>query len=295
MTSRAVIGSRIRVILGSTWFRHVARALVGAGVLVGVAAHVGSGPFLRGILGIDVGTIAIAVVLSFTATLAAAWRWSVIARRLGVGLPLGEAVGRYYRSQFLNMMLPGGVVGDVDRAVAQGRDAGDVPQAARAVVIERSVGQVVQLALAVVVLVGFGIEFAGALLPVIVVGLAAVMIVVVVAVVSSCRVRRTVRREFTELRAGVGSPGAILRVVGASIVVVGCHVATFGLAIAAVGAHVPPPRVAALALVILLAGSIPLNLGGWGPREGVAGWAFAVAGLGAAAGSRHPPSSGCSP
>jgi len=47
---------------------------------------------------------------------------------------------------------------------------------------------------------------------------------------------------------------------------------------------VPPLRVAALALVVLLAGSIPLSVGGWGPREGIAGWTFAVAGLGASTG-----------
>jgi hypothetical protein len=27
--------------------------------------------------------------------------------------------------------------------------------------------------------------------------------------------------------------------------------------------------------------AVPINIGGWGPREGVAAWAFAVAGLGA--------------
>jgi len=40
----------------------------------------------------------------------------------------------------------------------------------------------------------------------------------------------------------------------------------------------------ALGMVVLLAASIPANLGGWGPREGAAGWAFAMAGFGAAAG-----------
>ena len=30
--------------------------------------------------------------------------------------------------------------------------------------------------------------------------------------------------------------------------------------------------------------TVPLNVGGWGPREGVAAWAFAAAGLGAASG-----------
>ena len=35
---------------------------------------------------------------------------------------------------------------------------------------------------------------------------------------------------------------------------------------------------------VLLAAAIPFNVGGWGPREGAAGWAFALAGAGAAAG-----------
>jgi hypothetical protein len=37
-------------------------------------------------------------------------------------------------------------------------------------------------------------------------------------------------------------------------------------------------------MLIQTAGSIPLTLGGWGPREGAAAWAFAAAGLGAATG-----------
>ena len=39
-----------------------------------------------------------------------------------------------------------------------------------------------------------------------------------------------------------------------------------------------------LAMVVLLAMSVPTNIGGWGPREGVAAWLFAAAGLGAAQG-----------
>ena len=31
--------------------------------------------------------------------------------------------------------------------------------------------------------------------------------------------------------------------------------------------------------------AIPFNVAGWGPREGAAAWAFAAAGLGAAAGA----------
>ena len=66
-----------------------------------------------------------------------------MARGLGAELPLGTAVAAYYRSLFLNLTLPGGVVGDVHRGFGHGL---------RAVAWERSAGQVVQVALTVAVL-----------------------------------------------------------------------------------------------------------------------------------------------
>ena len=36
-----------------------------------------------------------------------------------------------------------------------------------------------------------------------------------------------------------------------------------------------------LMVLALLAMALPLNIGGWGPREGAAAWAFASAGFGA--------------
>jgi hypothetical protein len=39
-----------------------------------------------------------------------------------------------------------------------------------------------------------------------------------------------------------------------------------------------------LALVALLAAALPVNVAGWGPREGASGWVFAAAGLGAGPG-----------
>ena len=87
-----------------------------------------------------------------------------------------------------------------------------------------------------------------------------------------------------ELRSGIGSVRTSAQVVLASVVVISCHVATFALATAAVGVNVPPGQMLVLALLVLLGASIPFSLGGWGPREGVAGWAFAAAGFGAPAG-----------
>src|SRR4051812_49776081 len=67
-------------------------------------------------------------------------------------LPLSAATAAYYRSQLLNSTLPGGILGDVDRGVRHGADAGQLGRGVRAVAWERTAGQVVQVVLALVVL-----------------------------------------------------------------------------------------------------------------------------------------------
>jgi hypothetical protein len=70
----------------------------------------------------------------------------------------------------------------------------------------------------------------------------------------------------------------------ASIVVVAGHLLTFLLAARTAGSTAPLRLLLPLTLLALLAMSLPLNIAGWGPREGVAAWAFATAGLTAAQG-----------
>ena len=62
------------------------------------------------------------------------------------------------------------------------------------------------------------------------------------------------------------------------------HVATLLLAARTAGAISPILQLLPLAMLVLLATAVPTNIGGWGPREGVAAWAFGAAGLGAAQG-----------
>jgi uncharacterized membrane protein YbhN (UPF0104 family) len=283
MTSRTAV-SRVRRVTSAKWFRITSRLAVGGGVLVAVFVHVGAGPFIHGLLSLDPGTVVAALFLAAVATAAAAWRWRLIARRLGASLPWSTAVGMYYQSQFLNTVLPGGVLGDVHRAVAHGRSSARRGAASRAVVLERLAGQVVQVLIALIVLACFGAEFEGYLLTALIVGAGALCSAGFAAVAVSVRVRGAVRREVRKLREAFGSAALSAQVVLASVVVVGCHVATFAIATAAVGVGVAPLRMLTLALVVLLAASVPLNVGGWGPREGVSGWAFALAGFGASAG-----------
>jgi len=127
--------------------------------IVGAAAtstflvwRVGTGPFLDGVRTVDGRALAAAAGLAALTTVCCAWRWKLVARGLGIDLPLPTGAAAYYRSLFLNVTLPGGVVGDVQRGVSHGRDVSDVGRALRAVVWERSAGQVVQVVLTVVIL-----------------------------------------------------------------------------------------------------------------------------------------------
>ena len=128
---------------------HLAAAVATLAFLVW---RVGTGPFLDGLRTVDGGALAAGSGIAVLTTVCCAWRWKTVARGLGVDPPLGTAVAAYYRSIFLNVTLPGGVVGDVQRGISHGRDTSDVGRGLRAVAWERSAGQVVQVVLTVAVL-----------------------------------------------------------------------------------------------------------------------------------------------
>src|ERR1700732_1915527 len=107
--------------------------LAGAAILAVVVWRLGTGAFLDGLRGIDVPTLLAALGIGLLTTVFSAWRWARVARGLSIRLPLGRAVSDYYRALFLNAALPGGVLGDVHRAVRHGRSAGDVGRGVRAV------------------------------------------------------------------------------------------------------------------------------------------------------------------
>jgi hypothetical protein len=70
----------------------------------------------------------------------------------------------------------------------------------------------------------------------------------------------------------------------ASALAVTGHVLTFLVAARTAGATASAGRLVPLALVVLVGMGVPMNVAGWGPREGVAAWVFGAAGLGAQTG-----------
>jgi uncharacterized membrane protein YbhN (UPF0104 family) len=257
-------------------------AVAGA-TLVVLVWRLGTGPFLDGLHSVDTGTLAAASGLAVLTTICCAWRWRIVARGLGVDLPLGTAVAAYYRSLFLNVTLPGGVVGDVHRGISHGRDTSDVGRGLRAVAWERSAGQGVQVVLTVAVLLVVPSPVQ-AVVPFVALALIAAPALVAV----SARVRPAAGRSrwarlrsaaARDLRDALLARRAWPAIALASALVVAGHAATFLLAARSAGATAPLSEMLPLALLVILAAALP-NVGGWGPREGVAAWAFAAAGLG---------------
>ena len=211
-----------------------------------------------------------------------------MARGLGVDLPLGTAVAAYYRSLFLNVTLPGGVVGDVHRGISHGRDTSDVGRGLRAVAWERSAGQVVQVVLTVAVLLVAAVAACGRPMPLVALALLAAAAGVALAArvrpaAGRSRWARLRRAAARDLRDGLLAGRAWPAIALASALVVAGHAVTFLIAARTAGATAPPSQLLPLALLVLLAAALP-NVGGWGPREGVTAWAFAAAGLGASLG-----------
>jgi uncharacterized membrane protein YbhN (UPF0104 family) len=263
-----------------TWAR-----LVGAAVTFTVLVwRLGTGPFLDGVRTVDGRALAAAAGLAVLTTVCCAWRWKMVARGLGIDLPLPAAVAAYYRSLFLNVTLPGGVVGDVHRGVSHGRDVSDVGRGLRAVAWERSAGQVVQVVLTVVVLLALPSPVHSSM-PLVAIAL----VVAVFGVVLVARPRpgggrspwaRVRSAAAGDIRDGLFARRAWLGIALASTLVVGGHAVTFLIAARTAGTTAPPSRMLPLALLVMLAMALP-SVGGWGPREGATAWVFAAAGLGA--------------
>nr|WP_228499979.1 lysylphosphatidylglycerol synthase domain-containing protein [Nocardioides agariphilus] len=239
----------------------VTGGLVVLGVLV---TQVGAEPFVAGLEAVEPATVAIALLVVGAATVCSAQRWRLVARGYGVDVPLTTATAAYYRSQFLNSVLPGGVLGDVHRGLAH--------RALRSVVWERVLAQAVAIALALlVVLVAWPAGSGPSTLVLAALAVAAMASVAVLVVVLT--------NKF------VMEPDVVPAVLGLSVLSAAGHAVVFLVAARAVGVDASTSTLLPIALVVLIAAAVPLHLAGWGPREGAAAWAFAAAGLGAATGA----------
>ncbi|TDD75786.1 flippase-like domain-containing protein [Actinomadura darangshiensis] len=252
------------------------RLLAGLGILAGLLWWHSTDAFVDALRAIDPGSVALALAIGLLTTVLSAARWRLVARRVGLHLPLAGAVTDYYRAQFLNAVLPAGILGDVHRAVSHGHRSGDVARGVRAVFLERIAGQSVAIVAGIAALLahpGLLSAMAPALVP-------AGIVLGVVLVLARWR-HRALAATFADTRAVLTAwPG----IVGLSVAALAGHLALFVVAARLVGSTAPLLTLLPLLLLALLVMVLPVNIGGWGPREAVLALAFGAAGLGSAQG-----------
>jgi len=225
------------------------------------------------------------VALSVVYYAVVAWRWCFTARRLGVPLGFGRALGDYYLSTLMNQLLPVGVAGDVARALrhrARVEEPDVLGPPTRAVLLERLSGLV---ALALVVVGAALIWMGRGRRELLSVGLIALAVVVAGALLLAVAARRNhttaLGRDARAALVERGAAGVQLAISTASVAVL---VALFVCAARAAGVALAPVDAIAIVPLVLGATTIPWAFAGWGVREASTMVLFRLVGLDATSG-----------
>jgi uncharacterized membrane protein YbhN (UPF0104 family) len=271
------------------------RLLIALAILGALAWRLGTGAFVDGLRVISPVSILAALAIGGLTTVFSAWRWCLVARRLGLPLTLRTAIADYYQALFLNAVLPAGVLGDVHRAVQHGQQSGNVGRGVRAVVLERLAGQAVLIVVAVAVLLCKPAAISSLTLDFVpgrgvVTGLVAMLTVLVALVAwarwgrSTSAPRRAVVTALADARAGLLSRSAWPGMLALSAATMAGYIGLFVVAARTAGATASLGQLVPLVVLALLVMGLPINIGGFGPREAFLAVAFGAAGLGASLG-----------
>ncbi len=274
---------------GSAATRRVLRVLGTVALLAFTAWWVDVEAVLQTLRGARVAPLGLALLVSVPLALVLAGRWCFTARRMGIDLPLGVAVREYYVSMLINRVVPGGVTGDVGRALQSGRRN---PQAkgaaARSVVLERLSGQISLWLVVLVGLVVWGAETGARVALIVLAAAFAVGLVVVLLMgnpaVARSRVGHWWSAGLTEAREAFVDRGAWISQLGLSLLSVAVLVVMYSACVQAIGASLRLSQLIFIAPTLLALTTLPLSVGGWGVREAASAVLFEVAGLDPSAG-----------
>lgn len=223
------------------WVRRVLMLLITIALLALTVRIVGVQALLEGGQVLTPLTILAALGCGLLATAAQALRFSLLLKRSGTQVTWCRALADCYSSSLLNMILPGGLSGDLARVAAY-RDTGRRRWLSPLTVVgaERLSATTLLFAAATVFLVPVAAHFAWI----------AAAVAVVTGVLSILGMRRMRVRTV-----------AIVWLTAA--VTIGSFLTLYLITMLALGG----PAVPALAIVGLASMSIPLGVGGWGVRE----------------------------
>lgn len=256
--------SRARPARSRAFLLSAVQVLLTIGILGVIASRWGWSVLSDAVMVIPLWAVPAALVLGGTGVAAQALRWRLVARCLDIDVAYGSAVARCWQAAFLNSVLPGGLAGDALRAVddssdsAQRRGARALLGSTKAIAAERLCGT------AVVCCAAGAFLLSSAWLP----GVLFLLAAVVTGAVAWLWLRLLPVRQLVLV--------ALLSVAGWA-----AFVGLFFVAAAVTANGLDRADLPALGAVTIAGMSVPLGVGGWGPREAAAGWVFSTFGYGA--------------
>ena len=250
-----------------------------------VIRSIDSGELWQELAGFSPFVLVPALALTVFQVALSAWRWRYTVERLGLPLAYGIAVREYYLATFLNQVLPGGVLGDVNRAWRHGSGAGERLSAVHGVAIERLSGQLV-LALVVVIsgswLLGSGrvtvSHWSGGLW----LGAGIIGVFLALWLVLKTGLAAYLQRLRRDLYESLLNRTVLPVQIGSSLLVLASYLGVF-LCLAWGAGYIESTESAAIIVslgsILLLSMVVPLTVAGWGIREGAAALLWPMAGL----------------
>lgn len=226
-----------------------------------------------------------ALALSVPQVVLSAMRWRYTARKLGLPLGVSESILSYYRATLVNQLMPGGVLGDVERAWRARHPQARTSAAAHSVMIERLSGQLALL-LTIGVLMAIAppvsISLPGLSGKALWMGAGLVLLVILIRRVPAmrhywARFRQDLRRALLDW------PAPVVQVT-LSAAVVATYFATLLVLDMALASQPITADKLALHACLLLSMVLPVSVAGWGVREGVAAVLWPLAGFPASEG-----------
>ena len=239
--------------------------------------------------------LVLAALATIPQYLLSARRWQLTAKQLGLSLPYLTALRAYYKATFFNQLLPGGVLGDVGRALEHGRaQSAELRFSAyRAVAIERLAGQLVLLIAVIIAVLPSGILdnfiLASESTHSSVTSSPMIFVVVVTTILLTIffstrfnavvHARAGVRVFLSDLASTWLTPALMVRQILLSLTIL-CSYLTSYIALALALGYVGDLLWLSTAiLLVLLSMSLPVTIAGWGIREISAAGLWMVGGL----------------
>lgn len=272
------------------------RVAFSCGLLVALVLWLKPSTLLAALSAPHPGWLALALALSLPQVALSAWRWRLTAQQLGVPLGFRTALAEYYLATLLNQLLPGGVMGDANRAWRHARTttgtAGRGTSAWHAVLIERVSGQFALLLVALLALVtapslraalarvlDSDSSAAGSMTTFAMTTLIAALMALTLGWLWWRRRPAVLASLTTALRQALFAREVLLKQLLASLLIVVSYVAVYLCCLLMLGSATHPGEALPLIPWVLLAMALPLSIAGWGVREGAAALLWSAAGL----------------